>query len=177
MTRISRFAALVAAAVTALTLTGCSTMVNGTPSPDPQVTAAPSGTSPEDALKSLEACPVLDQLLSGQGFAPGERITRRNECDATKPGYGTVGIALDPLQGLTDTQHQDPAATALEINGRKALVGEFTGPGTCEVALEVAEHARASAAAVLLGTDRQAEACSAARDLATKLEPLLPKPR
>ena len=118
---------------------------------------------------------MLDQLLAGQGFEPGDRISRRNECDAVKPGYGTAGIALDPARGLAESQAEEPHSAPTEINGRRALVGTFTGAGTCDVVLEVGEHARASAAVVLVDPAAYAQACPAARELATALEPLLPR--
>lgn len=165
---MKRTTALVAAIVATTGLAACSTTVDGRPAPAPRTTTRPTTAGPLDALN---ACTLLDQLLAGQGFTPGQPIGTRNECGATKPGYGSVSIALDPAQGLTET----PGATPLEVNGRKALIGEFTGPGTCEVVIEVAEHARASTTVVLLSAELQAEACSAAQDLATSLEPLLPR--
>ncbi|OXM74644.1 MULTISPECIES: DUF3558 domain-containing protein [Amycolatopsis] len=160
---MKRSAALVAAVVVTTGLTACSTTVSGRPTPAPRTTS--EAPTPLDALN---ACTLLDQLLAGQGFTPGQRIGVRNECGATKPGYGSVSIALDP-------ERADPPGTPFDVNGRKALIGQFTGPGTCEVVLVVTEHARASATVVLLSGDLQDEACAAAEDLATSLEPLLPR--
>lgn len=161
---MGRRAAWVVSVVAAAGLGACSTTDSDKPTPAP-TTAAPTA----DPLEPLAACAVLDQLLAGQGFTPGRPIGVRNECGASRPGYGTVSIALEHEQG-------EPAEAApLDVNGRKALIGQFTGPGTCEVVLDVPGHAPAATTVVLLSADLQAEACAAAQDLATSLEPMLPR--
>ncbi|WP_431901906.1 hypothetical protein [Amycolatopsis thermoflava] len=159
---MERRAALVAAVVAAAGLTACSTPHSDRPTP---TTAAPTA----DPLEPLTACAVLDQLLAGQGFTPGRPIGVRDECGASKPGYGTVSVTLEQEQG------EPEGAAPLDVNGRKALIGQFTGPGTCEVVLDVPGHAQAATTVVLLSADLQAEACAAAQDLAISLEPLLPR--
>ncbi|NIH78776.1 DUF3558 domain-containing protein [Amycolatopsis viridis] len=128
-----------------------------------------------DVLKSMDACTVLNQLLAGQGFDQGERKTTRNECVATKLDYGGLGIALDPVQNLAELQAQLPGTTGLQISGRKALMGQPSGPGSCEVGLEVDEHARAVVIASISRSDLRDQVCTAAQELATKLEPVLPR--
>jgi len=64
---------------------------------------------------------VLEQLTAGEGFGPGENISRRNECDALKPGFGTYGLALDPVQGLTEFAAANKSVATTTVNGRKAM--------------------------------------------------------
>ncbi|NIH87388.1 DUF3558 domain-containing protein [Amycolatopsis granulosa] len=173
MTRMVRFAGVVAGMAVALVTAGCSTVVSGSPAPAAG-SASRNSVDPQEALRKLDACALLDRLLTGEGFDPGERKTTRNECVTTKIDYGARGIALDPVQGLADYQAQVPAATPVEINGRRAVQGKPTGQGSCEFALEVGEHARAMATAVISGTD-ESRVCTVAQELATKLEPLLPR--
>ncbi|GAB3584892.1 hypothetical protein GCM10027445_61670 [Amycolatopsis endophytica] len=164
-----RAVGLLACAVAVVAISGCASTVNGSPSPDPQA-AAPSGSAD---LGALDACTILNQLLTGQGFDPGERKTVRNECVATKIDSGARGIALDPAQGLAEYPAQVPGAVPVEVNGRKALQGAPTGDSSCEVALAVGENARALVTAVISGT-AHAQVCAAAQELAADLEPLLP---
>nr|WP_243870016.1 hypothetical protein [Amycolatopsis granulosa] len=155
----------------AVGLTACTATVNGSPSPAP----GPPTTSTRDALGSLDACAVLDQLLAGQGFQPGERKTVRNECVASKSEYGALALAIDPVQGLAELQAQGPGAASLQINGRQALRTGSAANGMCEVALAVGEHARALVVASITRSEVRAQVCTAAQELATKLEPLLPR--
>ncbi|WAL67061.1 DUF3558 domain-containing protein [Amycolatopsis cynarae] len=157
-----------------IALTGCSTTMTGTPLPV-TVTSKPNTSSTGTNLfGNLTACQVLDQVLTGQGFAPGERITRRNECDASKPGYASYGLALDPVQGLAEFKKTDPGAVPTDINGRNAMQAPSKIEGQCLVAIEVGAHARAVVDVTLSSLDTAA-ACSDARQLAQQVEPLLPK--
>ncbi|WP_431928111.1 DUF3558 domain-containing protein [Amycolatopsis tucumanensis] len=160
----------------ALGLAACTATVDGAPAPDPAVTASPTGTNASDLLRSLDACTVLDQLLAGQGFQPGERKTVRNECVASKSEYGALAIALDPVQGLAELQAQEPRAMSTQVNGRSALQVGSPADGMCEVGLAVGEHARALVIASISRSDVRDQVCTAAQELAGRLEPLLPKP-
>ncbi|GAB3584019.1 hypothetical protein GCM10027445_59600 [Amycolatopsis endophytica] len=163
---------LAAAAAAVVTLSGCSQTVSGTASPEPHPSA---NVSVEDSLKALDACAVLAQLVEGQGFEPGVRKTVRNECHASKADYGTYSLALDPYQGLAEFEGQATEIVPLQINGREGREGKPGIAGMCEVALEVGEHARALTAATMTRPGDDAKACPAARDLAAKVEPLLPE--
>jgi len=168
-----RTVAISAVASALLAVSACSTTVTGTPSPEPRATS--SSPSAGEALNALDACTVLDHLLAGQGFDPGVSKTARNECHASKLEYGTLSLALDPSQGLAEFEASADAVTQFDLSGRRAVSGVPAGPGTCAVVLEVTEHARAMAGATMLAPERQAQACPAARELATALEPLLPR--
>ncbi|UQS22615.1 hypothetical protein L1857_07170 [Amycolatopsis thermalba] len=178
MTRLSRYICLLAGSgAVLLAMAGCSETVAGMPSPAEEVSASPSARSPEEALADMDACTVLGQLLEGEGFAPGERKTARNECHASKPDYGTYSLALDPVQGLSEYSRQVPGSAPATVNGREARQGEpfGAGQGMCDFALKVGAHGRAVATATMLRAEQRARACDAARELAAELEPLLPK--
>ncbi|WP_156131603.1 DUF3558 domain-containing protein [Amycolatopsis methanolica] len=129
-------------------------------------------------MTGMDACAVLEQLVEGEGFGPGERKTARNECHASKPDYGKYSLALDPVQGLAEYARQVPGRAPAAINGREARQGEpfGAGQGMCEFALQVGEHGRAVVTETMLRAEQRAHACEAARELATELEPLLPAP-
>lgn len=137
-------------------------------------TPAPSA-SRRDVFGEMNACQVLDDLLAGQGFEPGENKTRRNECGTLKPDYGGYAIALDPVQGLAEFVVTDPGAVSTKINGRNAMQAPTGIYGGCAIAIEVSAHARALVVATMSYSENQPMACPAARELAVKLEPLLPK--
>lgn len=163
------------AIVAALGLAGCSSTTPGTASPSTGATGtSATSTANANVFSALNACQVLDHLLTGQGFAPGENISRRNECDASKLNFGTYGIALDPARGLNEYAADTPGATTTRINGRNALEAKPSA-AMCEFALEVGQHARALATAVMASSTDNAQACPSAKQLAEKLEPLLPK--
>ncbi|OXM62235.1 MULTISPECIES: DUF3558 domain-containing protein [Amycolatopsis] len=155
----------------ALATTACTTTVVGTASPAPSASVANS-----DVFAGFNACQVLDQLVAGQGFNPGENKSRRNECGATKREFGTYGLALDPTQGLGEFAQTNDAVQSVSVNGRDAMQADIP-TGGCAIAVEVGEHARAVVLATLITGPRDPQACVDAQALAEKLEPLLPKVR
>ncbi|GAB3570277.1 hypothetical protein GCM10027445_23510 [Amycolatopsis endophytica] len=161
--------ALAGVAYLILTLTACTSTVAGTPSP--VVTSSPAST---DVFAGLQACQVLEQLTAGEGFGPGENISKRNECDVLKPEYGSYGLALDPVQGLSEFAAANTGVVDISVNGRDAMRASFSSTG-CSVAVEVAEHARAMVTVTMSRTSDAAQACPDAQALAEKLEPLLPE--
>ncbi|MEU0468403.1 DUF3558 family protein [Amycolatopsis sp. NPDC006131] len=170
MTLNARIAqALAGVGCLAVITTGCTSTVPGTASPAPTATEANS-----DIFAGMNACQVLDQLNAGQGYNPGEKKTRRNECNASKPGVAGNSLALDPVQGLSEFAQANAGVTDLSINGRPAMQADIP-TGGCAVAVEVAEHARALVLVTLISSPRDPQACVEAQALAEKLEPLLPK--
>ncbi|WP_208401527.1 DUF3558 domain-containing protein [Amycolatopsis viridis] len=156
----------------ALAATACTSTVAGTASPAP----ASAGTANADVFAGLNACVVLDQLVQGEGFSPGENKSRRNECGATKPGVSTYGLALDPVQGLREFTETNDSVVRTSVNGRDALQAPIR-LGGCAIVVEVGEHARAMVQVALATGPRDPQACVDAHALAEKLEPLLPKPQ
>jgi hypothetical protein len=122
----------------------------------------------------LNACQVLDQLLAGQGFDPGKNQNKRNECTTSKLNFGAYSIALDSTQGIADFATSNAGATQTAVNGRKAMEFE-PSPGMCVYALEAGQNARALAISNMASSTANARACPSAKQLAEKLEPLLPK--
>ncbi|GAB3570267.1 hypothetical protein GCM10027445_23480 [Amycolatopsis endophytica] len=161
----------VAAAMAALTMamTACTTTVSGTASPAPA-----SSTGSADVFANLNACRVLEQLTAGQGFGPGENISRRNECDVLKHEFGTYGLALDPVQGLREYAETTEGVVETSVNGRAALQAPIP-LGGCAIVIEVGEHARAMVQVSLISGPHDPQACVDAQALAEKLEPLLPR--
>nr|WP_208407125.1 DUF3558 domain-containing protein [Amycolatopsis granulosa] len=158
----------------AVAVAGCTSSVAGAPAPAPATSPAGPTEKNQDVFGGLSACQVLDQLNAGQGFRPGENISRRNECTATKSGFGGIGLALDPAQGLPEFRASDPSATEMSINGRRVLQAH-TLAGTCSVAIEVGQHSRAMVTVTMASSHDDAQACSNAQNWAERLEPLLPK--
>lgn len=165
--------ALTGFACVAVSLTACTSTVPGTASPA-------SGTVPSstaaDVFANLNACQLLEQLTAGQGFGPGENISRRNECDALKPEFGTYGLALDPVQGLSEFATTNTAVANISINGRDAMQADIP-TGGCAIAIEVTEHARAMVTVSMSRYSENAQACANAKAFAEKVEPLLPQAR
>ncbi|WP_027931623.1 DUF3558 domain-containing protein [Amycolatopsis thermoflava] len=169
MTNIVRIGQLVSGACLLLAAGACNSTVAGTASP------APTSVNPgADVFAGLNACQVLERLTAGEGFGPGENISRRNECDVLKPEFGTYGLALDPVQGLDEFASSNSGVVTLTINGRDAMQANFGAAG-CAVAVEVAEHARAMVTVSMARTSEGAQACPNAVTFAEELEPLLPK--
>ncbi|NYI88333.1 hypothetical protein HNR02_001656 [Amycolatopsis endophytica] len=129
-----------------------------------------------DVFAGLNACQVVEQLTTGQGFGPGENISRRNECDATKDDFATYGLALDPVQGLTEFAAANDGEVSLSVNERNALQANIP-TGGCAIAMEVGDHARAMVTVSMARYSQDSEACPNARAFAEKVEPLLPQSR
>lgn len=159
-----------------LLATACSNTVTGNPAPSNTASSgsASTSTATSNVFDTMDACQVLDQLLTGQGFNPGEKVSARNECHASKLDFGTYSIALDPVQGLAEFTSTNPSSVKTSINDRTAMQAQ-PGEGMCEFVLEVSQHARALAGVTMARAKDSAQACPNARQFAEKLEPLLPK--
>ncbi|NIH81925.1 DUF3558 domain-containing protein [Amycolatopsis viridis] len=141
--------------------------------PSPATSGKSTSAHTDDPFGGMVACQVLDQLNASQGFNPGDNISHRNECTATKPGLGSNGLALDPVQGLAEFRRTDPQAIDTNVSGRRAL--QVQNPLDCTIAFEVSEHARVLAQMAMSMPERNAEACPLAHDLAVRVEALLPQ--
>ncbi|NIH77545.1 DUF3558 domain-containing protein [Amycolatopsis viridis] len=155
----------------AFTTASCTSTVSGTPSPAPSASSVPANS---DVFAGLNACQIVEQITAGQGFGPGENISRRNECDVTKFDFGTYGLALDPVQGLTEFARANANVVTLTVNEREAMQANIP-TGGCAIAVKVSEHARALVTVSMSRYSQNAEACSNAKSFAEKIEPLLPK--
>ncbi|GAB3564110.1 DUF3558 family protein [Amycolatopsis endophytica] len=165
-----KLAAITLACLT-ISAAACTSTVSGAPTP--ATSGVPTSTSTSDPFAGMVACQVLDELNSAQGFKPGDNISHRNECTATKSGLGSNGLALDPAQGLAAFKEVNPASVDTDVNGRRAL--QEQNPLGCTIAFEVGEHARVLAQMAMSMPERNAEACPLAHDLAERVEALLPE--
>lgn len=163
--------------LTAITISGCVSNVDGQPSP-PSSTTPPSTSSSQIPFSSFNSCTVLDKALSGQGFPAGNPSIAdpKQACDTKKPTYG--GVTLDLVNGKTiDQNGEDPSKVQTgNVNGRRSIrITESLGSqGDCEVQMEVKPNSLAAVIASL-AAGTTADACNFADDVATKVEPLLPK--
>ena len=163
--------ALIGATCLALAVTGCTSTVTGTATPATDST--PTATS-TDVFVGLNACQLLDQLNSGQGFNPGENKSRRNQCIATKPEFATYGLILDSVQGLAEFANTNTNVADISVNGRKAMKAGIP-TGGCAIAVEVTDHASALAMVTMSRASEDSQACPNAQAFAERVEPLLPR--
>ncbi|MBN9745259.1 DUF3558 domain-containing protein [Amycolatopsis sp. A1MSW2902] len=163
-------------------LTACDKTVDGTAgtSQAPPPTAAPPASS-ENPFAARNQCALLDQILAGRGFpkaTPSVADSQRS-CVSKKPGdgpdAGVIGLTLQAGQRYTDNVADPSKAHAGNVNGRPLIEERqpIGSSGSCVIKLAVATNSRALID-VTNGSDTDV-ACAAARDLAVKLDPLLPK--
>lgn len=167
------FVTFAIAAVVAMTGCYTTTMGNASKASEPTSTGT-TGAVNSNPFGTLKACQVLDQLLAGQGFDPGDNQNARNECTTSKIDFGAYSIALDPTRDLTDFEATNAGATQTVVNGRKAMQVKPTR-GMCVYALEVGQNALALVLANMADPRQGSQSCPSAKQLAEKLEPLLPQ--
>ncbi|MGV9363432.1 DUF3558 family protein [Amycolatopsis sp. NPDC003731] len=187
MTRAVRLRATVLAlAASALALSACDSKVGGTPqaadTPSSSSSATqPSGATADNPFGAMKPCPTLDQALSGQGYpaaAPTTADAARSCTTEKKVGDETIGVTLSLHAGQTINENiADPSkASTGTVNDRPAVQERepIGAKGQCAIAMEVKPKSRAAVSVTLsFGTTEQA--CSDVNDVATKVEPLLPK--
>lgn len=168
-------------------LSACDSKVGGTPqaaetpSSSSAATTKPSGATSDNPFGDMKACPTLDQALSGQGYpaaVPTTADAKRSCTTQKKTGDETIGVTLSLHAGQTINENiADPSkASTGTVNDRPAIQERepIGAKGQCAIAMEVKPKSRALVAATLsYGTTDQA--CADVNDLATKVEPLLPK--
>ncbi|WP_409183419.1 hypothetical protein F9C11_02960 [Amycolatopsis sp. VS8301801F10] len=177
-----RLLALLGAA--AIALTACDSSVDGVAAPRQTVPSIPSArpSSSGNPFSARNQCALLDQLLTGWGYAkarPSVADSKRS-CAAQKPGGGpdatVVGLTLQDGQRYTDNVVNPSRTRTGKINGSRPVLEErepLGSSGQCMLKLAVEPNSRAIVD-VTGGTDTDA-ACKSAEDLADKLDPLLPK--
>lgn len=160
----------------------CSSESPGAPLPVPPSNDT-GGTSAEpspnpDPFNGLQACPVLDKALEGEGFPPSEKDTAGgdNGCDTQKIKFGSFSLDLHDDLGIGDLNADKSKQYPGDVNGRPAiLVKEGVGAkGGCNVSMEVTKSSRAFLVFVLQ-TGTTEDACAFVEKIAEKLEPQLPK--
>ncbi|MGW7531971.1 hypothetical protein [Amycolatopsis sp. NPDC054798] len=145
-------------------------------------TAPPAPSSPGNPFAARNQCALLDQILTGRGYPkaiPSVADSKRS-CVTQKPGdgpdAGVVGLTLQDGQRYTDNIANPSKAHSGNVNGRPLIEERepLGSSGSCVIKLAVATTSRAILD-VTNGSDTDV-ACKAAESLATKLDPLLPKP-
>lgn len=194
--RVSRSVLGSGVAITALlVLSGCSGE-GGTPSPATgSISSAPRSSSTLSSpaatgVNGLSACDLFTAEeakkigVSGAGTDNGSMAgSGTSRCEWSKPFVGgeggfTLSIVVRPAQGI-ETVDVGPGTTKEEggFQGRKAVqvkgAEDGTAKGQCMVALAVGPGARVDIGATA-GTDTQF-ACDTVNDVATIVEPKLPK--
>lgn len=170
---------LTAIALLAL-LAGCTEKNGGTASPTSDNTTPPSSssTAPTNIFGAMKSCDVLDKAVEGQGFAPGsvDKVGGNNGCVTTKSQFGTIGVHLQPDQGIDNTNSDPSKVHDGTVNGRKSaeIRNGVSSKGDCAIMIEVTKTSRAFVIAAL-STGTTEEACAFVYDVAKKVEPQLPK--
>ncbi|WP_409466849.1 DUF3558 family protein [Amycolatopsis sp. GA6-003] len=158
-------------------LTACDSTVHGTAETGQ---AAPAASS-SNPFAARNQCALLDQILADRGYPkaiPSIADSKRS-CMAQKPGdgpdAGVIGLTLQDGQRYTDNIAEPSKAHAGNVNGRPLIEERepIGSSGSCLIKLAVATNSRALID-VTNGSDTDV-ACEAARKLAVKLDPLLPK--
>lgn len=166
---------LAAAVGASLVLAGCSSTTPGSAPPVPSAGATSTSSADENVFGNLNACEILAEVGSSQGFGQGENKTSRNECVAVKPDTASYALALDSVQGLAEFAASNAGAVKININGRNAMQADTNIDDGCAVAIEVSPRARAIVVVTMVNPSDAARACPTARQFAEQVEPLLPK--
>lgn len=162
----------------ALALTACDSTINGAAQTSGTTSAAPPSANP---FSSRDQCALLDQILNGQGFpksAPSIAQGRK-ACETSKSSGGvnatTVALGLQEGQRYTDNIGSPDKVRSGKISGRPFIEEPepMGSSGQCSIFMSVETTSRAIII-VSGGVDTSAS-CSMAENLATKLDPLLPK--
>lgn len=178
----ARLVPLAMISLAAAALSACS--VGGHATPDPSTGTSARSTAPSSGAANpfagLNPCKVLDQALAGQGYTSGTPTTADSKrgCAAAPLADKAVSVSVLLQDGQTMEQGVDDPSKAQTgtVNDRAAIQErEALGDrGDCDVRMEVKPNSRAL---VLVNTSTKTtdEACQLANDVATKVEPLLPK--
>ncbi|WP_033295362.1 hypothetical protein [Amycolatopsis jejuensis] len=121
---------------------------------------------------------TLDKALAGQGFSPAAPATADPEhaCLSLKAGIGTNGLVLQDGETIEENI-DDPNRTATgHVHNRRAILERnlVGAKSACAVRMEVPPRSRAIATS-WLSTGSTDQACESAKDLAGRIERLLPE--
>jgi hypothetical protein len=174
---------LATAALTA-GLAGCTSEVGGQATPSSQATAttAPATADPGNPFAGLSPCTILDQVLAGQGFPPAAPTLAdsKHGCGTEKPTSGNVqsvdvSLILQPGGNYKNNVNNPGQASEGKVNGRPAIEEQEPqhSSGQCSIRFQVKQDSRALL--VLSSSLDTASACNQVKDIAEKVEPLLPK--
>lgn len=183
---MTRAATVLALATLALALSACDSKVGGTPqaagTPSSSAsTTKPSGATGDNPFGEMKPCTTLDQALNGQGYpasVPTTADAARSCTTEKKTGDELTGVTISLHAGQTINENiADPSkASTGTVNDRPAVQERepIGAKGQCAIAMEVKPKSRAVVSVALsYGTTDQA--CTDVNDIATKVEPLLPR--
>jgi hypothetical protein len=129
----------------------------------------------------MKPCATLDQALSGQGYPPSIPTTADSARTCTtkkKVGDDSIRVGLSLHAGQTINENiADPSKASTGTVNDRAAVQErdpIGAKGQCAIGMEVKPNSRALVD-VTLGVGTTDQACTDVNDVATKVEPLLPK--
>ncbi|WP_409183418.1 hypothetical protein F9C11_02955 [Amycolatopsis sp. VS8301801F10] len=180
MKKLRILVSFVALGVAATTLTACDSSVNGDALPSTPAPSSAPTSSPANPFASRNQCALLDQILSGKGFpkaTPTEAQAQRS-CGSQggkETNFTAIGLLLQEGQRYSDNIRNPSKARSGKLNGRPFVEDPepLGSSGQCSMFFAVEPNSRA-VLDVTGGTDTAAS-CRTAEDLASKLEPLLPK--
>ncbi|MFB9931201.1 hypothetical protein ACFORO_18420 [Amycolatopsis halotolerans] len=175
-TRTSRLLVLLGAG--AIALTACDKSVNGKAAPNAPASPSASTGNP---FADRNQCALLDQILSGTGYpkAKSSIAQERKACVTQKSSGGLnatdVALLLQEDQRYDSDIKNTTQARSGSLGGRKFIEdpAELGSAGQCTISMSVQTDSRAII--LVTGGKDTAASCKTAEDLATKLDPLLPK--
>lgn len=145
--------------------------------PSSQATTA-TGTPKTQAnpFTGFKACELLDKAMAGMGFPPSEVSIAgsNNGCQTSKPQVATYALYLQPSYPLGKFGDNPSKLHDGQINGRNAVLRRENGgsDGACDIAMAVPPADTAIVGLQYNGsTDK---ACDLVKQLAKKIEPMLP---
>jgi outer membrane protein assembly factor BamA len=130
----------------------------------------------------MKTCPTLDKALSGQGYplsTPTAADAKRSCATQKKTADEVIGVTLSLQAGQTINENiADPSkASTGTVNDRPAVQERepIGAKRQCAIMMEVKPESRA-AVSVTLSYGTTDQACVDVNDIATRVEPLLPRP-
>jgi hypothetical protein len=173
---------VLATILTCLALAACTNTVSGNPgasSASDGGSAPPSSATTVDPFAGVNLCALVDQGVAGQGFPPAQvdpDIKSKRQCITKKPELGTVGIVVQVNVPYNSYFTAGASTKTGSVNDRPAVqvAGGTDDPFGCDIYMEVKPNSRAIVGDTL-STGTADDACVTARQIATKIEPLLPK--
>ncbi|SNR68764.1 Protein of unknown function [Haloechinothrix alba] len=179
----TRFAQLFVGATAFVLLVACAQSSDGNPSAEPAGDENREQNRPSEPDKAaevfagVESCDLLDDVLRGEDFPPGEESTAggENACQSSKSEFAAVGLNLQSDYAYDELSYAPEKIFPGDVNDRPAnQVREAIGAeGSCDVSLHVEPNSRAIVSVSLRESDTD-EACAFVEELAERLEPMLP---
>lgn len=190
---IRRYGLVPGAVLAVLCLAACSAQESGNPTPAAgasstaaNTTANSSQSGGSSALTSVKACSLVSDQevarfkIQGPGRADAEPAAgATSTCSwigrSANDSSTSFGVLVRAKQGLADVNTAGGTATNGKVNGRPAVQFASNIGAKCTVALGVTAKSRVDISYVIGAGSDPTEACQSASDIATIVEPKLPK--